>query len=360
MSGSEDSKKELSSAVNSPTVNSDTLAMLLDEVSAMVRAGRPLVAGFADLDGNSLGKLGQAAKVIRAKLEQGMSAADSVAVLSLTYQVPIRVAMEAMAKTGSAEPIQETVRMIRQTNADRRQMRFAFLSPLLNVIVGAAVLFFVMPWILVSLSEAELIKSAFAPSIMEMCQTFASDFAIASLATVVVVGLFSALLFYVASRTTIRNDLQYKHAVFCRWIALQINPQDRGQLLAVGDVELGQVISSSAQVAGPEFAKPWETVAVNIQSGVQSESAMEFPESTPEPVVRCVLDLVTGKRDGAAVGLDLRRLDDLYRRQASSSRTWWTRVWPIGLSWLLMVAFIFILLQSIIAPLWDVVKESLF
>ncbi len=239
-------------------------------------------------------------------------------------------------------------------------MRFAFVSPLLNVIVGAAVMFFVMPWILVSLSEAELIKSAFAPSIMEISRTFATNFAIAALATVVVVGLFSALLFWVASRSSIRNDLQYKHAVFCRWIALQINPRDRGRLLAVGDVELGQVISSSAQVAGPEFAKPWETVASNIQSGAQSASALDFPTGTPEPVVQCLLDLVTGKRDAAAVGLDLRRLDDLYRRQARISRTWWTRVWPIGVSWLLMIAFIFILLQSIIAPLWDVVKESLF
>ena len=94
-------------STNAPasTLDDESLAMLLDEVSAMAAAGRPLVSGLADLDDTSMGKLGRAANAVRTSIAQGNSAAESIAALSNSYKAPLRVAMEVMAATGSTEPI---------------------------------------------------------------------------------------------------------------------------------------------------------------------------------------------------------------------------------------------------------------
>ena len=176
-------------------VDDESLAMLMEEVSAMAESGRPLIAGLAEIDDVSMGKLGRAAHSVLASLAQGNSAAESVAALSTRYKAPIRVAMEVMAATGSTEPIYDTVRLIREANERRHQIRFAAINPMLNVIVAVLIGFFVMPWILVCLSEAEMIKTAFSPTVSEIVQTFAQDFFLAATATTAVVGLFAALLY---------------------------------------------------------------------------------------------------------------------------------------------------------------------
>lgn len=338
-------------------LDDDSLAMLLDEVCAMAASGRPLVSALADLDDRSLGRLGNAANSVRTDLEHGKSAAVSIAGLSKTYQAPIRVAMEVLSETGSTEPIYETVRLIREANEDRRQFRIGSINPILNVIVASAVLFLVMPWILVSLSEAELIKTAFSPTVTEICQTFVKNFTLAAGATVALVGVFAFLVYQGLSRSP--HDLHRSRATFCRWIAIQIDSPGTPGELTSGGPELGRVIAAAADVAGPAMAQSWTGVAENIRSGSKTAASLAMPDATPEPLASCIVDLVSGKRDGKSVAFDLRRLSDLYSQKARHHRTWWTDLFPRWVSWILMITIMVILLRAILMPLLEVVGEVL-
>ncbi|MCS7469863.1 type II secretion system F family protein [Stieleria sp. ICT_E10.1] len=346
---------------DTPKINldDDSLVMLLNEVSAMAASGRPLISGLADLDDASMGKIGRAARAVRSKIDRGEPASESIASLSRGYQTPLRVAMEVMARTGSTVPIDEAGRLIRQADESRRRIRFASINPVLNVIVSAAVLFFVMPWILVSLSESQLIRPAFAPSITEICQTFAQDFMLAAIATLIVVGLFSLVLYWGFSRSISGGSVYRDHATFCRWLAIQVSPPDRPAATNAGDLELGRLIQSAAEVAGPTFAASWAGVIEKIRGGTTSEPSLAMPADTPDPVSCCVADLVSGNRQAESIALDLGRLSDLYTQKSQRNQLWWTEMLPRLVTWMLMIAMMVILLQAIVKPLLDVVGEVL-
>lgn len=108
-----------------PTIDDESLAMLLDEVCAVTSTGRSLSLGLADLDRAAMGKIGRAARTVRGRMEQGQSASVAIASLSHTYHAPIRGAMQVMARTGSTQPLRETVRLIRESNERRQQMGLA-------------------------------------------------------------------------------------------------------------------------------------------------------------------------------------------------------------------------------------------
>lgn len=356
----------MSNEASAVELDHDALAMLLDEVTAMAEAGRPLIPGLASLDDPSMGSLGRAARLVRRHLGQGRSATEAIASLSGNYQAPIRVAMEAMERTQSTEPIRETVRLIRMDNESKRRFRFALVNPVLNVLVAATVLFFVMPWILVTLSKTELIKTAFSPSIMEIMTRFSQNFFIAGFAMAVVVGAVLALAYWSGTTSSRGNNPFQDHSVFCRWLAMQLSvankpasepgsqPSDEPVIVArnrSGGQELGRLIEASAEVAGARFASAWNGVVGQIRQGAQTSDALAIPTQTPQPVQECVVDLATGNRQAEAVAADLHSLGALYEQKAKRHRAWWTERLPTAISWILMIAIIVILLRAILMPL---------
>ena len=72
-------------ATNS-TLDDESLVMLLEEVSAMVAAERPLLAGLVDLEGGFLRKLRRAAREVRKRVEQGQPVPKAIAGLSNRYK----------------------------------------------------------------------------------------------------------------------------------------------------------------------------------------------------------------------------------------------------------------------------------
>ncbi len=344
---------EMANTNGTANLDDESLAMLIDEVSAMAESGRPLIAGLADLDDKSMGKLGRAANSVRASLAQGNSAAASLSALSQKYKAPIRVAMEVMATTGSTEPIHEAVRLIRDANEQRQQVRLAAINPILNVIFAAAIAFFVLPWILVSISEAELIKEEFSPTIVEICQTFAKDFVLAGAVTLAVVGLFAGL-FYWAFLNASRGHNRFRdQSTFCRWLAIQVSPSKPSD--SSGNTDLGSVMETPAEVVGPTFAKSWESVIQNVRGVSQSVGSLAMPADTPEPVGQCIFDLVSGQRESASVAFDLRRLSDLYAQKSHRRQALWTELLPRSVMWLLMIVLLIVMIRAILAPLLDVV-----
>lgn len=346
-----------STKARATTLDDDSLAMLLDEVSAMAATGRPLASGLAGLDDSSMGKLRRATEAIRESIQRGESAAESIAALSGNFKAPIRVAMEVMTVTGSTEPIQEAVRLIRNSNEHRHEIRLASINPMLNVIVAATILFFVMPYILVSLSNAELIKTAYSPSIIEISRTFTQNVFLAAIATLAVIGLFAGVLYWGIPRSLCDVDNFRDHATFCRWLAIQLRTPSPSRSQTDGGLELGRVIEASAEVVGPAFAESWSSVIGNIRGGSKSVTSLAMPTETPDPVCGCIVDLVSGTRDSESISFDLRRLSELYTQKSLHYQAWWTTLFPRWVSWTVMVTIMVILLRAILMPLWEIVGE---
>ncbi|MCA9136872.1 MAG: type II secretion system F family protein [Planctomycetales bacterium] len=346
---------------NSRTIKLDneSLVMLLDEVAAMVASGQSFADGLQALGDDSMGRLGQAANAVRADIRQGKSASESIAALSTTYRAPITAAIDVMACSGSTEPIHEAVRLIREDNDAKHQLILASINPILNVVVSAAILFFVMPWIVVSLSEAELIKSAFSPSIREITQSFAQNFALATFAAVSIVATFSLILYWGISRTSRTASGYRNRATLCRWLAMQLkSPNAAGSANAAGR-DLGTVIETAAKVVGPQCLDSWAEAITNIRGGMRAVDSLGIPDSASGPVRQCVADLVMSRRDGDSVAFDLRRLADLYSQKSCQLRKRWLQSLPKWVSWLLMIIMIAILMRAITVPIIDVVGGML-
>lgn len=328
-------------------IDDESLVALLDEVSAMVRSGRSLVPGLVNLDQSGMGKVGRAAKQARQRIEQGHPAADAIAELSPTHEAPIRIAMDIMARTGSTESIDELVHLIRDTNEYRRQIRLAAIYPILNVIIAAMVLFFIMPFVLTSVSETKAIGAAFTPTVTKINQTFSDNLMLATFAMLAVIGVYSLFLYWTLNRSIRSMDVQHDHATFCRWLQIQLQ----------GSTETGQLISTSASVVGSQFADSWQLVAERIQGGSQTLASLNMPAPTPDAVQQCIVDLVTGNRNRQSIAADLGQLSALYEQTSRQRRSWWIHVLPNWVTSLLMIAIMATLLQTMLIPLWDLVRE---
>lgn len=339
-------------------IDDESLAMLLDEVSAMAATGRALDLGLVDIEDAALGKFGKAARQVRSGIARGEQACDVIAALSPRYREPIRVAMHVMAETGSTEPIDEAVRLIRDANEHRQQMWLAAINPMINVVIAATVLFFVMPMLLVSIAQAELIKPAFAPSVREIQQTFASNFMLAAGACVIVIGLFAGLLYWMLTRSVRGINTARDHATFCRWLAMQVTCSVATQRVA-GELTIDKIMDSAATVVGVPFREAWSQSIENVRAGACTSDAIAMPPQTPEPIGDCVVDLVSGRRDGESVAVDLRQLSEQYQQQSLRHRAWWINVLPRWIAGAVMLAIIVVMLKTMAAPLFDVIGKEL-
>lgn len=349
-------------------LDDESLAMLLEEVAAMVSSGRSFGLGMIDLEQASLGSIGRAAKVVRQRIEAGHPPEKAIASLSAKYESPIQRAIEIMSRTGSTEPIDETARLIREEKQQRYETRLAIINPMINVIVAAVVAFFVMPWIWVSISRAEFIKTPTSPTVTEICQAFAEDFAIAALATILVVGCFAVFLSWMFKRSSKRTNGLSSQATFCRWLAMQIDGGqiDGGQIdggqvdggeISRGHFTPGSAIEVAAKVVGPSFEKSWQPSLQRIVGGSKTSDSLTLPAGTPESVKECVVDLVAGSRDLASIAMDLRQLDELYRQISSDRRGWWIVFLPRVIGVVIVLTIIAVLIRSIVFPLINAVTE---
>ncbi|MFG0268115.1 MAG: type II secretion system F family protein [Rhodopirellula sp. JB055] len=341
-----DSAPTPASTADSVQLNDESLAMLLEEVSAMANSGRSLVSGLAGLNDVALGRLGRAANFVRTRIEQGQSPSVAMASLSLPYQTPIRVAMQIMAETGSTQPIHETVRLIRQREDQQRRVWLTAINPLLNMLVAAVVAFFVLPWILIAISESEPIPSPLAPSVTEICQAFVQNYVLAAFVVISVLACFAVWIHWGIRRSNRRAQPSHVLASFCRWLAIQIEIPD-------ANIDTARAIECAAEVAACGAPGGWKNVATNVRRGATSEHSLEIPPEAPAPIKECVVDLVAGKRDPQTVAHDLRKLSELHERRANQQQTWWLQNVPHWIAWILMIVIIIVLLQAANSPLLD-------
>lgn len=336
-------------------LDDDTVADLLDEISAMAAANRSFVSGLVDLEDAALGKIAKAARAVRYQIENGEPASEAIASLSPKYQLPIRAAIEVMATTGSTEPIDETIRLIRDANEHRQQIILNSINPLLSVTVAATVVFFVLPWILVSISKAELIKTPFSTTVTQISETLVENFMLAAAATITVIGVFAAGLVWSMKRSISGADFLRDHSTFCRWLAMQIGTTGHRRPVAAAP---GRIIAMAAEVVGPRFAVSWSETIKRLQGGTQTPASMAVPPATPEPLTQCLGDWISGGRDPDSIATDMRQLSDQYRHAISHQRTFWVHVIPRCVTWFVMIMIIGLLIRAILIPMFRTVIEA--
>ena len=118
--------------------------------------------------------------------------------------------------------------------------------------------------------------------------------------TLVVVGLLALLLHGVLKTATSGIGPLKDHATFCRWLAMQISPDQ------VGDgAQMAAVVASAADVVSPSFANDWAPTVDRIRSGAVSKDALSVPEETPDQVAACIQHLVSGSTKPDDVALDI-------------------------------------------------------
>ena len=324
-----------------------SLVMLLDEVSAMTAARRPLATALADLDDASMGKVGRAARVVRSRVNQGQSPIDAIAQLSPRYGSAIRVAFEVVSETGSTWAIDQVIETIREETQAKRDFWLASINPMINIVVATVVLFLVIPQILVAVAESKPIKDASAPSSSEIYEKFANDFALSVAATVIGIGVFGGFLYWGLNRSHRRVDQLLNQGSFCRWMAFMLG----------SSADLAKSIGAASTAVSASFAESWDGTVQAVRAGAMSASAMSIPEKTPEVVQQCIVDLASDQRDGEQIAEDLRGLSVLYRQQSLRYRRWWAEFVPKLISSIVILVMMFVLAKTIIQPMLDMTSK---
>jgi type II secretory pathway component PulF len=238
-----------------PELDPSSLATLLDEVSAMTAARRSLVSGLTDFGDLSLGKIGRAARFICSRLNQGCTLADSIAPLSGRYGSTVRTAFDLVARTGSTKAIDQIVQMIRDEEQAKRDLRIAIIQPLISVLVAAAILFWVIPQLLIVDASGQRMKDGLEHPIKPILQNYQSEFWWWIIVSVIGF-ILSGFLIGWAIRRMRHRVVGLKHqATFCRAMALMIGT----------NADLATSVESASSLVGCKQAEAWGISANQIR-----------------------------------------------------------------------------------------------
>lgn len=315
----------------------------------MVRSGRSLTAGWFHFEDAGMSNMARAANLVLARTERGESVADAIAGLSPTYETPIRLAIETTEKTGSVDPVIETIAMIRRRNRHRRRVRFALLGPMLNVIVAVTLTMFVVPWLLTAISKTEPIAMANAPLLLEACRRLTNHFLLSGAIALILIGVMVGVLYFYLGKAKNRVDRFADHSMFSRWLAMMVESKQ----------DVAQAVDCSAAAVGESFLASWQTAAQNIRTGANASHSIAMPSGTPDLLQRCVVDLVAGSRHGDAIATDLRQLATLYDQQSETRFALTLVKIPRLVGNLIVIAIIVFLLRITMIPLLDMIEQSI-
>ncbi|MEO1617285.1 MAG: type II secretion system F family protein [Planctomycetota bacterium] len=341
----------MSADATTPRLNEESLSRLLDEVAAMAASHRPLVHGFLDLQHQSLRSLGRAATQIQTELEKGRPDSEAVAEVAAQYQAPVQAAMEVLHRTGSPRVIQETARLLRRTAVERQKAREALLGPLVHILFAVALLFGLMPWLSKSLSETEF---GFDADSFHFFRFLADHSGLSITCGILVFVCLAGLLIAGTTRFGDGSQRTRHRALFCRWLALQVDGQTSRQAEGAAtqsNIELSQIIASASAVGGKPDQSEWRATVDALQAGAISREAIRCPTGTPAELENCLVRLARGTEAPDAIARELRDIASLESMKASRQSSRWIQWAPRLFSYAVMLLFIAYIVVSVIYPL---------
>jgi type II secretory pathway component PulF len=330
-----------------PELDPSSLAKLLDEVSAMTAARRSLVSGLTDFGDLSLGKIGRAAKFICSRLNQGCTVADSIVPLSGRYGSTVRTTFDLVSRTGTTKAIDQIVQMIREEEQAKRDLRIAIIQPLISVLVAAAILFWVIPQLLIVDASGQRMKDGLEHPIKPILENYQSEFWWWIIVSVIGFILLGFLVGWAIRRMRHRVVGLKHQATFCRWMALMVG----------SNTDLATSIEAASSVVGSKGAAAWSVSANQVRGGAQSIESLKIPENVSEKVGQCLADLASHRRGVDEVAKDLDALSELYQHQSMFRQRFRIEIIPKIISMVVAVVTISVVVKTAIKPLLDAVEQ---
>jgi type II secretory pathway component PulF len=322
-------------------LTSNNLALLLDEVSAMVSADRPIANGLLELGDRSLGRLGRTAKRISAKLQSGTSPDTAFASESGNSASEVAAAFRMLETLGTAAPLRCIARSIQSRNEARSQFVISLVYPAITLLVAYLVLVFLVPWMLESSLIEPFGSSNANRRFVSAIQWLRANFWLPPVILAVMGVVWFCLvrpLFGWAGRTT----MNHRWALFCDLLAIEVEAGVETKLaIASASEAAGDVPFSRRTVAASESLAAGETVTEI------SPSARFLP-----PLLRWSLSrIVNGS--GKDHSLELRLLGDWYRDQAASRYRFWIHWFPVLTTVIVMTVVVVIVAMVTLVPLYQ-------
>lgn len=346
------------------TLSTTSLAGLLRESAGIIAAGRPLGTSLRELNVGSLGSLGRAAGRVADAVDSGQSAAAALAAESGPHADLVTAALMSPAHGdddadghvggdlgGHGDRLLMVAEHLRRLADDRRQLRLAWLHPVIVVTLTYALMSLVMTSVAIGLDENRLIGVRLNPLFVDISRWTRQWFWIPPL----VAG--SAWLIArgrgVGGRWNRWNSwdrwsghADHRWAVFCETLAMQ-----RRFAGSAGSTSVPEELrSASAALRPDERAMLLSPIINRLATG---QSIDDF-EGLP-PLLRYRVS-----RLGVAGGTSADSLDRLafwYRQRGRERHLWWTRWFPRLIATTTMTLAAMIVCVFMLAPVYAGIAE---
>ncbi len=331
-------------------LDSRQLAPLLEELAAMVRADRPLVAGLRTLEDERLGQLGRMAGTLRQQLEAGGDLETTLAELDRRDGPQAATAFRLAIRSQSAEPLQRLAASLRQRRQWRWAGRTAMIYPLLVTGVGyglwVAVFAKLVSWGSLDGYEREL----FPAPVLAVGSWLQAFWWLPPLIVGGAVGLYAGFL-------RRRPDSRYaswlpgrmgRLALFCEALALQLEAA----------VPVGEAAQAAGRLAGDAgLIREAEAFAAEATSGgtAAGEASAAGAESAAlPPMVAWLLTQLAGTTGmpASSVAQQLRALAAWYAARQRSQQHFVIRFLPAVIVALFGGSLALLYMLAVLRPLY--------
>lgn len=322
-------------------------AALLEEVAAMMAAQRPLVPGLRTLEDQHLGRIGRAASLLRAQLEQGSSVEDALQSLDSRTGPQLAAALRMAVIRGDAEPLYRLAALLRRRRELAVATRVAMLYPIMLLVLGYAVLVLVFAPLVTQDQTAVVLWPA---GVVAVGRWLIAFWYLPPLLAV----LLGVLVWRVTRDTrwspqTLLPGRFGRLALFCQTVAMQIDvevPQPSAMRAAA---EIGG--DRRLRLAAESLAERLERgEADTMESGAVTGSRRAF---APLPPMLVWLLRHGGQLGGEIVAAQLRGLSQWYEQRERVQRQRWMRWGPAVLAAVGGGAFVLVYLFMALLPMYN-------
>ncbi len=321
-------------------LTSNHLALLLDEVSAMVSADRPIAAGLLELSDRSLGRLGRTAKRLSARLESGESPATAFASVSGTSSTGVAAAFRMLESLGTAAPLRCMARSIQSRNEARTQLLVALVYPAITLLVAYLVLVFLVPWMLSPSLFGDFGVDGPDRRFVAAMHWLRSNVWLPP-AMLAVVGVIWFFFVQPALGWSGRATIDERWALFCDLLAIEVK----------ADVETSQAIAIASEAAGDVQFRDRTMSAVESLASGATDAADSRATGFMPPLLRWSLSRILCGTGSDHV-LELRLLADWYRDQAAHRNRFWIQWFPVLSTVIVMTIVVITVAMVTLVPLY--------
>ncbi|GAA5506050.1 type II secretion system F family protein [Novipirellula caenicola] len=304
------------------------LAALLEEIASAMRRDVSVADALRRLQRSRLGRVGRVAGEVADRLEQGQSISSALDSLALPNRPQLVACVRTSEQTGDARLLVRLARLIRKQADYRRNVRLAWVYPVMLVVLAYLVLVLFMTRMVLSEETPDI----HWPAAVVQFSEWLSEYWIWPALIFAAVMVFAAIRF----RSRIPFPKSVRLGLFCESLADQIAldvPDD----VAIKNAAALSGANSFASISNPSMQSP---EIVSMLSRVTMET-MDVPEVAAKEVLVA----------------RLRYLATIHLERARRQRYWWTHLVPRLAIVSFGTLFVFSYIVWVIGPVYRQVAQ---